>query len=198
MSNLQRVNPQDSGRFVGVAVSSNSRFLYLSADQDLFQLDLWQDDPQSTLTHIAHIDGFKDPYFRSYFNFLQLAPDCKIYIVSGTTNNHLHVINKPNEKGKACDFRQHSVFLPIRNNNFSIPNFPHFRIDEDQICDSTLTMIPRAFWVADKIDVSIYPNPVHDNMTLRFGSPVTKEMSYMLYDIQGRQVQRGRLPMLKE
>ncbi len=198
LSNLHQVEVQDSGYFYGVAVSSNSRYLYLSALFDLYQVDLGADDMQSSLTHIDHIDGFKDPISFSYFNFSQLAPDCKIYIVSGTTNNHLHVINKPNEKGKACDFRQHSLFLPKRNKNFSIPNFPHFRIDEEQICDSTLTMIPRAFWVADKIDVSIYPNPVRDNMTLRFSSPVTKEMSYTLYDIQGRQVKSGRLPMLKE
>jgi len=198
LSNLKRVNPQDSGKFVGVAVSPNSRFAYLSAKYDLYQIDLWADDIESSLVHIDKIDGFRDPTWPSTFSLAQLGPDCKIYIVNGGTNNYLHVINKPNEKGKACDFQQHSFYLPNRNYNGSLPNFPHFRIDEDQICDSSLTMIPRAFWVADKIDVSIYPNPVRDNMTLRFSSPVTKEMSYTLYDIQGRKVKIGRLPMLKE
>ncbi len=122
LSNLQRVNPQDSGIFVGVAVSPNSRFAYLTAKYDLYQVDLWEDDIQSTLTHIAHIDNFQDPYFYSTFSLAQLAPDCRIYIVNGGTNNYLHVINKPNEKGKACDFRQHSFYLQPLVPNTSSPD----------------------------------------------------------------------------
>jgi len=154
----------------------------------LYQIDLWSNDLQLTLTHIAHIDGFKDPYFRSYFNFSQLAPDCKIYIVSGTTNNHLHVINKPNEKGKACDFRQHSIYLPIRNNNFSIPNFPHFRIDEDQICDSTITWIPDEYIVAEPNVLSVYPNPASVEATISVYSDGYEQGIIRIFDITGKLV----------
>ncbi|MFZ1703107.1 MAG: hypothetical protein WAT79_02110 [Saprospiraceae bacterium] len=115
LSNLIRVMPQDSGIFYGVAVSPSSQFVYLSNDYDLFQVDLWADDVPGSLEHIAHIDSFPDYFFWSKFGQAQLGPDCKIYIVSSGTNNYLHVINKPNEKGKACDFRQHSVYLPNRN-----------------------------------------------------------------------------------
>ena len=158
LRNMQMVETQDSGGFVGCAISPNSRFAYLSDDYDLFQIDLWADDIQSSLTHIDHIDGFKDGNIRSHFGQAQLAPDCKIYIVSSTTNNYLHVINKPNEKGKECDFRQHSLYLPNRNYNGSIPNFPHFRIDEDEICDSTITSIfGDVVWY--RRDLEIHPNP---------------------------------------
>jgi len=198
LSNLQRVNPQDSGIFVGVAVSPNSRFAYLSALYDLYQIDLWEDDIQASLVHIAHIDGFTDPTWQSSFSLAQLGPDCKIYIINSGTNNYLHVINKPNEKGKACDFRQHSFYLPNRNYNGSLPNFPHFRIDDDDICDSTLTFIPKVFWIRDRLDVNIYPNPVRDKLTLQFAAPITEELNYTMYDIGGRKILIGKLPLLKE
>jgi hypothetical protein len=159
LSNLQMVNPQDSGIFVGVAVSPNSRFAYLSAKYDLYQLDLWADDIQASLIHIAHIDYFPDtPGFASTFSLAQLGPDCKIYIVNGGTNFRLHVINKPNEKGQACDFQQHSFYLPNLNYNGSLPNFPHFRMDEAEVCDSTLTSIfGELVWL--RRDMKVWPNP---------------------------------------
>jgi len=197
LSNLQRVNPQDSGLFVGIVVSPNSRFAYISAKYDLYQIDLWEDDIQSSLVHIAHIDYFRDPSWPSTFSLAQLAPDCKIYIVSGGTNNYLHVINNPNEKGKACDFQQHSFYLPNRNYNGSLPNFPHFRIDDEDICDSTLTWIPKIFWVGDKLDVKIYPNPVREKLTLQFATSITEELNYTIFSIQGVRVINGQLPMLK-
>lgn len=99
LSNLIRVMPQDSGIFYGVGVSPNSRFVYLSNDFDLFQVDLWQTIYLGSLEHIAHIDSFPDPsFFWSKFGQAQLGPDCKIYIVSSGTNTCLHVINKPDEK----------------------------------------------------------------------------------------------------
>lgn len=197
LSNLQRINPQDSGIFVGVAVSPNSRFAYLSAKYDLFQIDLWADDIQSSLTHIAHIDYFQDtPGFASTFSLAQLGPDCKIYIVNGGTNFRLHVINKPNEKGVACDFQQHSFYLPNLNDNGSLPNFPHFRIDEAEVCDSTLTLIPKEFWVRDELDVGIFPNPARNQLTMQFATPVIYEYDYTLYDLHGRKVLNGQIPML--
>ncbi|MGE5356374.1 MAG: T9SS type A sorting domain-containing protein, partial [Deltaproteobacteria bacterium] len=158
LSNLQMVETQDSGSFVGCAISPNSRFAYLSAMWDVYQIDLWADDMQSSLTHIAHVDGFRDPNFLSFFGQAQLAPDCKIYIAPSITYNYMHVIDKPNEKGKDCGLRQHSIFFPNRINNGSIPNFPHFRIEEAEICDPTITSIfGDAVWY--RRDMEVWPNP---------------------------------------
>ncbi len=183
LSNLVRVNPDAIGVWHGVAVSPNSRFVYLSDDYDLFQVDLWDDDIPSSLEHIAHIDSFPDYTFWSTFNFAQLAPDCKIYIVNGGTNNYLHVINKPNEKGKACDFRQHSVYLPIRNDNNCIPNFPHFRIDEDEKCDPTITsLFGEAVWYRRDLEVS--PNPSSGVFTINL--PAVGSGRLLILDLNGR------------
>ncbi len=195
--NLRQVNPQDSGQFVGVAVSPNSRFAYLSAMTDLYQIDLWADDIQASLTHIAHIDYIQDPPSFVYsFSLAQLGPDCRIYIVSGSTGYYLGVINKPDEKGQACDFQQHSFYLPNLNLNMSLPNFPHFRMDEAEVCDSTLTLIPKELWICEKPDVRIFPNPARDQVTMQFATPVIEEYEYTLYDLHGRKVLNGQIPML--
>ncbi|MGE5356023.1 MAG: T9SS type A sorting domain-containing protein [Deltaproteobacteria bacterium] len=185
LSNMQLVETQDSGGFVGCAISPNSRFAYLSARWDLYQIDLWADDIQSSLTHIDHIDGFKDPNFISFFSQAQLAPDCKIYIVSSTTNNYFHVINKPNEKGKECDFRQHSLYLPNRNYNGSIPNFPHFRMDEAEICDPTITSIfGDAVWY--RRDMEVWPNPSSGVFNIRL--PDVGKGKLVVMNIEGQVV----------
>jgi hypothetical protein len=193
LSNLSRVMPQDSGIFYGLAVSPNSRFAYLSNMWDLFQIDLLADDIPASLVHIAHIDHFVDRGFWSKFGQAQLAPDCKIYIVSPGTNHYLHVINKPNEKGKACDFRQHSVFLPNVNCNNSIPNFPHFRIDEDQVCDSTITWIPDEYIVKQINILSVYPNPARDKATISVYSEGYSSGEIEIVDIAGKVLKRMKI-----
>ncbi|MEZ4906380.1 MAG: T9SS type A sorting domain-containing protein [Saprospiraceae bacterium] len=186
LSNLIRINPQDSGKFVGVAVSPNSRFAYLSAKYDLYQIDLWADDIQSSLVHIDHIDYFQaTPGFVSDFSLAQLGPDCKIYIVPGGTNSDLHVINKPNEKGKACDFKQHSFHLPNLNFNGSLPNFPHFRIDESEVCDSTLTSIFGEY-VWYRRDMTVWPNPSSGIFNIEL--PDVGAGKVVVYDMKGQVV----------
>jgi hypothetical protein len=193
LSNFRQVMVQDSGRFVGAAISPNSRYAYLCAKYDLYQVDLWADDIQSTLTHIDHIDGFKDPNFLSTFNQAQLAPDCKIYIVSSATNNYLHVINSPDEKGKDCDFKQHSVCLPNRNFNNSIPNFPHFRIDEEDICDPTITWIPDVFLEKESTKMLIYPNPASDELQIHVMLSENEHANINLLGSQGTVILKKRI-----
>jgi len=185
LNNLQHITFQDSAFFVGVAISPNSRFAYLCSKWDLYQVDLWEDDIQSSLTHIDHWDGFTDPTFACTFNQAQLAPDCKIYVVSSSTNNYLHVINKPDEKGKDCDFKQHSLYLPHRNYNNSIPNFPHFRMDEAEICDPTITSIfgeAIYYWK----DLKAYPNP--SSGVFYVDIPNNQEGKLLVFDMNGGKV----------
>ena len=122
---------------VGVAVSPDSRYLYVMRTTKAFQYDLTANDIFATETLVAEWDGFISgiPY-GSYFRFSQLAPDGRIYAASSPTF-HLHQINFPNRSGTNCDFKQHSINLTIYN-RYTIPNFPNYRLGpvDGSSCDT--------------------------------------------------------------
>jgi hypothetical protein len=110
----------------GVAISSDSRYLYASHDNRIFQVDLWADDLEVSREIVAVYDGFLAP-FQTRFYLTQLAPDGRIYISAPNGTRYLHVIEHPERAGVACSVNQHSLLLPTHN-AFSMPNFPNFRL----------------------------------------------------------------------
>ncbi len=142
----------------GVGISPNSRFAYLSCSDSLWQVDLWEEDLSIGLELIDTLDKSADPFTVTNFGYQQLGPDCKIYMNTIRQYDWLHVITKPDEKGKACDFRQHSIQLPHLNEPGSFPNFPHFRIDEEDVCDPTITSV-FGLPVEGESQVTVFPNP---------------------------------------
>lgn len=170
--------------FAGMAVSPNSRFLYLSSLVDLYQYDLEADDilfsavkvgswdPNSTLRPIPNIWAG------------QLGPDCRIYFTSTSGVKNLHVIHQPDLKGKSCDFRYNSYSLPAAHGT-SIPHFPNYRLDSGPVCDPGIVItgtrnIPEVQGV-----VRVYPNPASDN----FEVDITGGYDRLeLFDINGRAV----------
>lgn len=126
-SNHRQLNYLDSTVWSGgVAVSPNSRYLYLSNTLRLYQFDLWADDIFASVDTIAEYDGYADP-LPSTFYLLQLAPDGKIYMSCNNGTTVWHVIHHPNEKGKACDFEQQGLKFPYRV-GFGLPKFPNYRL----------------------------------------------------------------------
>lgn len=158
LSNMRMVETNDSAFTCGAAFSPNSRFAYIVTGYDLYQIDTWEDDLQASMVHIDSYDEFRDYGFPVTLGWLQLAPDCKIYVGAAATVYHMGVINNPDEKGKACDFTQHSIKTPYLIGTKSLPNYPHFRIDEDQICDPTIVSVfGETVWYRRNLE--IYPNP---------------------------------------
>jgi PKD repeat protein len=128
----------------GVIFSHDSRYLYFSEGNKIFQYDLLASDIFKSEIKVAEYDGFfyqQTPNSIEYdadFNQMGLAPDGRIYVTpSSTTNRHLGVINYPHEKGLACDMRQHSLELPTKFFR-TMPNFPHFRLgpEDGSPCDT--------------------------------------------------------------
>jgi PKD repeat protein len=110
----------------GLAISSNSRYLYFCATDTLYQYDLWAADIPASEEIVGVYDGHADP-FPSTFFLAQLAPDNKIYISVPNGSAYLHVIEKPNKKGLACAFRQHAINL-MNYNGTGLPNNPNYRL----------------------------------------------------------------------
>lgn len=148
----------DSILFGGMSISSNSQFLYITTLLDLYQYDLEAADIASSRTHIASYDGHQSPRSCTFLNG-QLAPDCKIYWSSAGACTELHVIHRPNEKGKACDFRQHD-FKRVSNSNSTMPYFPNYRLGTGGVCDSNLMVNVRQV-VLHQPKLKIWPNPTN-------------------------------------
>jgi len=158
-------SPTDQFQSAGsVEFSPDSRLLYLTNEDELFQLDLEADDLEASLLLIDTWDGASDP-FGTIFFMMALAPDCKIYVRPGSSSNVFHTIHNPNGRGQDCGFVQRDLQLPQTSSAGGFPNFPHFRVDEEEKCDSSITMVDglTVFW---RKDLKVYPNPVATQLTI--------------------------------
>lgn len=115
--------PTGSG---GLAISADNRFLYLCTGQKVEQFDLKAPNVLATRETVAQYDSFLSPD-PTFFFHAALAPDGKIYILTTSNNDILHVIHNPTRKGPACNVEPHGIKLPGRGSFFE-PNFPNYRL----------------------------------------------------------------------
>jgi hypothetical protein len=179
----------------GVAFSPNSRYLYVSSVLDVYQYDTEAPNIETSMVHIAEWDSFysPEPPFATLFDIAQLAPDGKIYIGTGNSTLHLHVINNPDEPGLACNLVQHGIELPRWFSN-SLPNHPNYHLGpvDGSVCDSLgiNTGVPE-----DKPPpkVQAYPNPSSGHFTLSYAAQPAAG-SLEVRDQSGRVLLHERIP----
>ena len=176
----------------GCAISPNSRFLYLASSTKLYQYDLWSDSILNTKftfdidTTLIDTTGSSPLY--PLFYTCQLGANGKIYIAN-TASKSMHVIEKPDLKGAACELKQNGITLPIYITG-AIPFFPNFRLgaEKGSSCDTLTTALAEAD-VGVKGKLSLYPNPAHDivkiDMTLDEYGDLDK-YTLRVVDIVGR------------
>ncbi len=171
-----------------ISFSPNSRYVYISSLNSIWQFDTQASDVLSTQTLIANYDGFIDSSgFSTSFWWHWLAPDGKIYMVSGGSGSrYLHVINNPDEQGVNCNFTQHSIYLPTYNDH-TIPTYVNLDLKQipGSICDSL--GVGNEELNKNNTSLKIAPNPSNGNISIEF--PV-QEISGMLYvyDVNGKLV----------
>jgi hypothetical protein len=150
--------------FCSVEWSPNSRFIYTATSNYLHQIDTWETDHSKAIQLIDTYNGTLDP-FRTSFFLMVLGPDCRIYLTPVDGSRSIHVMNNPNELGKACNFVQNGIKLP-NDNSGSLPNFPRLRVDEVDKCDPTISSVFGEA-VYYRRDLVVYPNPTSDMITVR-------------------------------
>ena len=182
---IKDISPPDI-LFSSLEWSANSRFLYIAATDSLWQVDVSEENLEDGLELIDVWNGVSDPV-PTTFTLMALAPDCKIYMCSGSSTNTYHVINEPDKKGKDCDFVQQGIRLPFISARATMPNFPRFRVDEDKKCDPGITSVFGDL-VFYRRDLSVYPNPFADNITVEL--PENKSGQIVIFDMQGRAIWR--------
>ena len=206
LSNFQHIKLQDTlyPSPIKVAISPNSQYLYASYEaQYIYQFDLWEEDIQASkllVSELILING----YWGAYFGKMELAPDCRIYIISENGTQYIHIIDSPDERGEACNVLQY-VNLPLYyDGNFrSIPYFPNYRLGVTPTypCDSTIALDVSSLSVViddlegESISVELSPNPVERGanmqVILKGIRLFTDRKEYRVYDVFGRVVLEG-------
>ncbi len=176
---------------VGASVSPNSRYLYVSLLDKLFQYDLQASDIPSSRVLLAVPDNVPDPFVPSVFSLSALAPDGKIYISSVSSHLSLHVIHRPDCPGLYSLPERRGLALSSWN-YYSVPNMPNFRNEPSSSpCDS---MVVQTYTPVDgNKDVVVFPNPASDAVMVYVNHPLLKHSKWMLYDPLGRVVRQIEL-----
>lgn len=145
--------------------SSNSEFLYLATADSLWQVEVAFENLENGKVFIAEHNGIKDPFSTQFFKST-LGPDCRIYIRPGSSTRSFHVIHKPNKKGVACNLEQQGVVLPEVSAVGSFPNFPRFRVDEEEKCDPSISSIFGELVFYNR-ELKVIPNPATNLITVK-------------------------------
>lgn len=171
---------QDTFYFSGAAFSPNSRFVYTTCYNKIWQFDTWASNISSSRILVAELNTPANIVNKTYFIQSRLAPDGKIYIAGRLSNKHLHVINRPNCLGLECDLQQYAIELAAPNSN-TMPNMPHYKQwSENDTCEtvSLTNAIQR-----DRRMIRIFPNPANQYVILE-GLERGDEVQWI--DISGR------------
>lgn len=178
----------------GVCFSPSNQYLYTSNIYILRQYDLWSNEIDTTEEVIGI---WTDTVGYGKFDQMHLGADGKLYLANYQGfSNDLHVINKPDEKGVACEFIIRG--LPVATNVARIiPNLVHYRMDAlvGSACDTISTGVEDIGAVSK---VRLYPNPAKDVVQIDLTSyNYYNQNNYLyLYNNEGKMVQQVALPYL--
>jgi hypothetical protein len=156
--------PYDSiGASTGIAISPNSRFMYLMTLLNVWQYDLDAADIEASKIRVAQNDGWKDQWGnRLVFYQSQIGPDGKIYIFPPAGRSAFSVIEQPDSLGMTCNVNQHKYFFPQWGNVSQPPRFPNFRLGPEigSPCDTIISSVT----AKEQIQGSfiLRPNPAID------------------------------------
>ena len=193
LSNFKHIPISDSADTLwgsGVAISPNSRYLYVTSSIQIYQFDLQSSDIAASKVIVAEWDGrLSTTGSRLFFNKAQLGADGKIYITHPGGVRFYSIIHYPDRQDTSCSVEQHIPLATFVSTNF---NFPNFRLGalRGSPCDTLTTATDEP---NEPIKVTIYPNPAKDNVTLDFtltDYSKASEMRIEIVDMAGRIVQK--------
>lgn len=154
----------------GVVGSPNSRYLYLSTGNYMYQYDLQSSNIPASRQTVGVFDGYADPFLARFYQGAR-GPDGKLYFISSSGVKVMHVMHQPDEAGLACDFEQHGIHLPAYQ-SFFMPNFANYRLYDlpGSACDTLGIDGPVVSAAAPQEEeqgrIRVAPNPTSGVFTL--------------------------------
>lgn len=199
LSNFKWIELWQQIPFGGIAISPNSRFMYITASTTVVQYDLYAEMMEKTIEETADTvavwDGFSSPVPPSYTTFgeCQLAMDDKIYIAPNNGVKHLHYIARPDLKGDSCQVVQHGLELPNWY-TLATPFTPNYRLYDLQgsPCDTlgingyVSATKPEPLLPPGDDGIHLAPNPASDFLSIESAYAAAQPLRLRIYDAQGR------------
>ena len=181
---------------VGIAFSPNSKELYATNFNKIYQINVDTTDIAASMDTVAINDGYYSPLppLQSNFWMTYRAANGKIYISSGNSVIDMHFINYPDSDGVACDVKQHSVRMPcyIFRSHVYHPNY-YLGCDTTLGCPCLINTGLNQFGGHD-FKVKLSPNPGRFGFDILYLLPQNKSGELSVYDLQGRLMHREHLP----
>jgi len=194
-TNETLIDLTDSYLGVGVSFSPNSKYLYATSVNKVFQLNADTSNVSASLKIVAINDNFYSPFmpFQTDFLLMYLAANGKIYITSGNGVQDMHVMEYPDSIGTSCNVLQHSLPTPcwsIRGNVYH-PNY-YLGPAIGSLCDSLGIGIDDPSF---NFNFSVSPNPLLDGYAkISYLLPPNKNGLFQVYDLNGNKVYEIALP----
>lgn len=190
-SNTQTI-PVTNGAYIwGLAFSPSGEYIYACSSGYVFQIN----STTLAVDTVAVYDGFISPpgsncCYTTFWN-MYLAANGKIYITSGSSVQHIHVINFPDSAGIACDVQQHAIDLVDYLHLRAVPNHPNYYLGCDTTggCPCYLSVTEQS--KNDKLN--IFPNPNQGNFLIGYNAQPQSSL-LQVYDVYGKIIYTENLP----
>jgi hypothetical protein len=162
LSNYQTIfhaNTTDTIMWWSSCFSPSGRFLYFNDRKKVFQMDL---QASNLLNSVIEV-GQNTINYRQFFK-MELAPDNKIYISPYGSYEFMHVINKPDSFGLACNFVENAIQFGSHAAgpwaDGGLPNVPNLNLGKLN-CDVGIQAT-----AVNKNELLIYPNPASQSIVI--------------------------------
>lgn len=169
----------------GLSFSSNNTMLYASQWYNAFgglqgkiiQYNITSNDSATINASRVNIYSANNESFYS----MKLGPDRKIYVghhFSGPSSGYLGVINFPDSAGMSCNYVDTAIYLEGKHSGWGLNNLMEY----GKYCTQSTSEKE----IIIQSDVSIYPNPINDKLTIQTYNYERTEL--ILYDLSSRKL----------
>lgn len=183
----------DSSGGFGISFSSNSKYLYVSSTNKIYQFDTNAPNIPSSKIVVAVNDTFLSapPVFYTNFYLMYLAANGKIYISSTSSVLHLHEMNYPDSAGVSCDVQLHNIYTT--HFYIGVPNHPNYYLGplSGSPCDTLGIGMNE---LEHDFRFSVSPNPSNGEFKIMYLLPQNKKGMLEVFDVNGRKVYEMNLP----
>ena len=186
--------PDSNHIATGLCFSPNSRFIYVTTAENIYQIDL---EENNEVYHVGHFSSRDEENWPVGLGMIFAGPDCRLYVSPASTTYYLHTILHPDEKGAECKFVEKALELPT-NMSHDLPNLPQYRYLSG--CDTSIVFPFKSTVLEDvlaKIEFKIYPNPASDYIEVIL-TKMDRWSKWEIINVSGERELRGAYSDMKK